>query len=130
MEALITGPFLLAIPLALWTVRLALAPRPRPAEQWVAWSMTLASMTMTMLCLVYCTFGGNFRRFAPAILVTLIVIACSATAVTMLWRLRRAWPLALLAMTAAWAANTTLTMLVVLSHAPWRGGIIFGLLVV
>jgi len=128
-DALITGPFLLAIPLALWTARLSFAPRPRAIERIIAWSLTLASLLMTLLCLGYCVATGP-GRFGPAVAATSVILACGASGVLLLWRVRRAWPAALLAMTAAWAANTTLTTFVVLSHAPWRFGIVLGLLVV
>src|SRR5262249_53365927 len=40
-EAFITGPFLLAIPLAIWTVRLSIQPRARRMESIAAWSMAV-----------------------------------------------------------------------------------------
>jgi hypothetical protein len=128
-EALITGPFLLAIPLAVWTIRLAVAPRPRGAERAIAWSLTLTSLTMTLLCVAYCASLGQ-RRFVLPVAATLVVLGVGAACLAMLWPLRRAWPAPLLAMTTAWAANTTLTALVVVSHQPWRAGSVVGLLVV
>jgi hypothetical protein len=49
------------------------------------------------------------------------------------WNLRAlglSFPPALLAMTAAYAANTTLTILVVRTHSPWRSGSVVGVIVV
>jgi len=128
-DALVTGPFLLAIPLALWTIRLSIAPRPRVAERAIAWSMTLASLCMTMLCIGYCIVLDAYR-FWPAAGAAIVVLALASIAVAMLWRLRNAWPTALLAMTGAWAANTTLTMFVVLSRTPLQFGAAMGLSVV
>jgi hypothetical protein len=126
---MITGPFLLAIPLALWTVRLSLAPRPRAAERAVAWSVTLASMTMTILCMGYCLATGP-RRFWVPIVVAIAVLGVASSGVSALWRMRRAWPTPLIAMTGAWAVNATLTMAVLRTHAPWSVGIVAGLLAI
>jgi hypothetical protein len=128
-EALITGPFLLAIPLGVWTLRLAVAPRPRDVERTIAWSLTLTSIVMTLLCVAYCAWLGQ-RRFILPIAATLAVLGLAVACLSRLWPIRRAWPVALLAMTAAWAANTTLTSLVVVSHQTWRAGSVIGLLVV
>jgi len=128
-EAMITGPFLLAIPLALWTIRLSRAPRPRAAERAAAWSVTLASITMTILCMGYC-MAGSSRRFWLSILITMVVLGAAAWGVAALWRLRRAWPTALIAMTGAWAVNAILTMSILLTHAPWSVGIVAALLAI
>jgi hypothetical protein len=128
-EAMITGPFLLAVPLALWTLRLSLAPRPRPAERAIAWSVTLASSAMTILCLGYCTALGPRRFWAP-IVMAILVLAAASCGVAALWQLRRAWPTALIAMTGAWAVNATLAICVLLTHARWTVGIEAGLLAI
>ena len=122
-EAMITAPFLLAIPLALWTIRLSLAPRPRRIERIIAWSITLVSLTMTLLCCAYCLVLGP-RRFGIPVLASVFVLAISATGLSLLRHLRHAWPVALLAMTAAWALNATLTLLVLLSHTKWVAGMV------
>jgi hypothetical protein len=126
---MITGPFLLAIPLAVWTLRLTVAPRPHAAERAVAWSLTLTSLVMTLLCMGYC-LSLRQPRFILPIAVTLVVIGMVAACVLWLWRMRRAWPPALLGMTGAWAANTTLTSLVLLSRLQSQVGIVVALLVV
>jgi hypothetical protein len=128
-EALITGPYLLAIPLAAWTLRLTVAPHPRQAERAIAWSLTLVALVMTLLCLAYCA-SLNQRRFALPVAATLAVLGAAAIWLPALWSMRRAWPAALLAMTTAWAANATLTTLVVASHQPWETGGVVALLVV
>ena len=128
-DALITGPFLLAIPLALWTIRLCLAPRARAAERAVAWSVTLVSITMTILCMGYCLATGP-RRFWLPMLIAIVVLGASSCGVAALWRLRRAWPTALIAMTGAWATNATLTISILRTHAPWTAGVVAGLLAI
>src|SRR5689334_8192773 len=52
-EAFITGPFLLAVPLAAWTIRLSIAPRAGRRESIIAWSITITSLTMTLLAMCY-----------------------------------------------------------------------------
>ena len=128
-EAMITGPYLLAIPLAAWTFRLAVAPRPHRAERAIAWSLSLVSLVMTLLSVAYCASLGH-RRFVLPIALTMGVLGVGIACLAMLRPLRRAWPAALLAMTTAWAASTTLVTLVVVSHQPWQTGGVVGALVV
>ena len=130
-EAFITGPFLLSIPLAIWTIRLCIRPRIRRRESIIAWAMTTTALTMTLIAAGYTTLLiARYRRFAVAVLASLAILVAGAMAV---WRLRAwkfAYPPALLAMTAVYAANVVLTILVVTSHAPWQSGSIGGAIVV
>jgi hypothetical protein len=131
MDALLTGPFLLAIPLAAWTVRLCLT-RLRPpaaAETWTALSVTLTALTMLVICLGYCVFGQP-RQFGGAAAGGAAILAVGAGGLWTTRHLRRQYPLALLAMTTAWAANATLTTLVVVAHAAWRFGTVVAMVVV
>ena len=120
-DAMVTAPFLLAIPLALWTVRLSARPRPRPIERIIAWSMTIVSLAMTLLCIGYCVWLG-VGRFRLALIVSIVVLILSATEMMML-PMRRAWPGALLAMTLTWASNASLVACVLLSYSELSGGI-------
>ena len=87
------------------------------------------SLMMTMLCMGYCLATGA-RRFWLALVAGVLMFAIGAAGVALLRHLRHAWPVALLAMTAAWAMNATLTMFVIRSHAPWSVGIIVGLITI
>jgi hypothetical protein len=130
-EAFITGPFLLAIPLALWTIRLSIHPRARRLESIAAWSMAGSALAMTLLACGYAlALSGKTRGFIAAVAAAMAILIAGAIA---LWTLRHfllAYPPALLAMTAVYAANTTLTVLVVRTHSPWQVGSWMGTIVV
>ena len=90
-----------------------------------------ASAAMTVLVLAYCAPQLSLHsRFVPAFVVTLVILLAGGVAA---WTLRRGalWTYApaLLAMTATSAANTAMTVLVILSHAPRSVGCVFGAVV-
>jgi hypothetical protein len=130
-EAFITGPFLLSIPLAIWTIRLCVQPRSTRREAIVAWSITLTALTMTLLACGYAAVvGGKHPLFLVAVLAALAILVAAAVAVWTLRIARSAYPPALLAMTAVYAANATLTLLIVLTHSPLESGSVAGTIVV
>ena len=130
-EAFITGPFLLAIPLALWTIRLSIRPRARRLESIAAWSMAGSALAMTLLACGYAILhSGRTRAFIPAVAAAMVILLAGAIAIWTLRHFLLAYPPALLAMTAVYAANTTLTVLVVRTHSPWQVGSGMGAIVV
>jgi hypothetical protein len=130
-EAFITGPFLLAIPLALWTIRLSIRPHARRLESIAAWSMAGSALAMTLLACGYAlSLSGKIRGFIAAVAAAMAILIAGAIALWMLRHLLLAYPPALLAMTAVYAANTTLTVLVVRTHNPWQVGSWMGMIVV
>jgi hypothetical protein len=130
-DAMITAPFLLALPLAGWTVRLCRLPRASRAQRGVAWGVTCSSAAVTAVVTGYCgTQLWQHPRFVPAFLTTLTILALTAVAVRSLRRVMWSYAPALLAMTGASAANTAMTVLVVVSHQRWNAGTVIGAAVV
>jgi hypothetical protein len=126
-DAMLCAPFLLSIPLALWTIRLAIWPTPRKLERSIAWAISCASVGVTLIMIAYAGFVKMFQPAAVAVVVFIIV------SVWVIWTTRHwmtSYLPALLAMTAAHVANTLLTMLVVLSHSERNLSVEFTLLVV
>jgi hypothetical protein len=130
-DAMVTGPFLLAFPLAAWTLRLTHSPSTRRAERTTAWGVTCASAALTLVVSGFCaTQLAKEPRFTSALIATLLLLALGAAGAWSLRRLMWSYAPALLAMTAAYAANATMTTLVVLSHHRWMPGSVVGAIVV
>jgi hypothetical protein len=130
-EAFITGPFLLALPLALWTIRLCIRAAANRREVIAAWGITLTALAMTLFATGYVTYLiPKMHGFVRAASATVAILAAGAAA---LWCLRStlfAYPAALLGMTIVYCADVTLTIFVVLAHSPWQTGSVLGLIVV
>jgi hypothetical protein len=129
-DSMLTAPFLLSIPLALWTARLCLRPMVGPSERIVAWCITGVSMTMTLFAVGYCTvLSITSGRFFAATVVSYIALSVLGLALVRLRWLFATYVPVLVAMTGSFAINTILTVLVVLTHSPWRVGSMVDLLV-
>jgi hypothetical protein len=126
-DAMLCAPFLLGIPLALWTLRLAIRPTPSKFERSAAWAASCASIAVTLILLIYAAYARRFMFAATASVVLLFICAL------VIWSVRdlsSTYLPSLLAVTAAHAVNTLLTMLVIVSHSEWNFAIVFTLLVV
>src|SRR3954469_25023369 len=55
-DAMICAPFVLSIPLALWTMRLAIRPTPKKFERSIAWAASCASIAVTLITFAYAAF--------------------------------------------------------------------------
>jgi hypothetical protein len=130
-DAMITAPFLLAFPLAVWTLRLCIFPRPSRATRGAAWGVTCSSAAITAVVVGYCAMQLSAKpQFVPAFVTTLAILILTVIAV---WSLRRSmysYAPPLLAMTGAFAANAAMTVLVVVSHQTWAVGTVVGAIVV
>jgi len=130
-EAFITGPFLLAIPLAAWTIRLCIRPATSRREVITAWAITLTALAMTFFATAYVIYLiPKMHGFVWAASATAVILAAGAAALWFLRSMILAYPAALLAMTLVYCADVTLTILVVLVHTRWQTGSVLGLIVV
>jgi len=130
-EAFITGPFLLAIPLAAWTIRLCIRPAARRREVIAAWAINLTALAMTLFAATYAAhLIPTFHGFLAAVSAAAVILIVGAVALWFLRSMRFTYPAALLAMTMVYCANVTLTILVVLAHSSWQTGSVLGVIVV
>ncbi len=129
-EGMLTAPFLLSIPLVLWTGRLCLRPHVRKTERIIASCVSITAGAMTVLAIGYCGYLsiGNSRFAVPMAIASMAVVVLAVS----LWKLMpfvETYVPAFFAMTGAFATNTLLTVLVVTQHSAWRFGSIFDLTV-
>jgi hypothetical protein len=128
-DAMVTGPFLLALPLAVWTVRLMFPPPPSRGERGAAWAVVCAMLAPLLLVMGFVL--TRFPQFVIALTGTVVVLIVGAAYVASLRRLAWSYVPALAAMSFAYLANTVLVVLIVLGRGPVGGplaGAIFILL--
>jgi hypothetical protein len=130
-EALLTAPFLLPIPLAVWTIRLAITARSRWWERLAAWCATATAVGMTLIACAYCLYLSIRRQpwFLLAVGVALPLLVASAVTVRRSWRAGARSQAALFAATLAYATNTIMTVFIVRAHFQWAAGSVLGAVV-
>jgi len=117
-EVMILSPFLLSIVLSAWSAWLAVRSRsigyhtPRGVRI-VAYCCGLASVSMTLLALAYTLWNGMEFIVADVGAVAVIVLGGGA-----MWAMRSTpgYPMSFIALSSAWAANSTMAMFVVVVH--------------
>jgi len=127
------SPFLLSVVLAAWSIRLSIAfqrssVRTRSGERTVAYSLSLASLSMTLLAMAYMLSHG--LEFWLAEMAGIGTMALGASAV---WALRGkvpGYPAPLIVMTTAWVSNALMTLCVLPVHHAWNSAGTAGLLIV
>src|SRR4051812_39667056 len=111
-DAMLVGPFLMALPLAVWTIRLMFPPPPSRGERAAAWSVAAAMLAPLLLVLGYIT--TRLPTFVIGFAGGIAALAVGAAYVASLRRLMWSYVPALAALSIVYVANVTLTVLIVL----------------
>jgi len=114
-EAALSAPFLLALPLVAWSWRLAIRPMTRRLERSVFWAAAFLSMSATFYSIAFAAEYGDQFFLATTVGAAMLLIGALAVCIVRTTH-RGTYVPALTAMSAAWAANAVLAILIIVTH--------------